>query len=204
MTAAAAATAGEVAIRSGRPRSRAADDAILTATLDLLREHGYGGLTVASVIERAGVSSATLYRRWTTKQDLVLAALENMRPEPANTDTGSLEGDIRAFLRHTCSAIDRGWAELSDAIGLEANRNPELSAALRERFLDPKVEVLRAIMERAKHRGELASTPSGEAALSLVVGPVHHHAIVMRRPLTDGFMRKATVSAVAGLKAACA
>ena len=134
----------------------------------------------------------------------MLAALETMRPEPANTDTGSLEGDIRAFLRHICSAIEHGWAELSDAIGLESNRNTELSAALRERFLDPKVEVLRGIMERAKRRGELPSAPSGEVALSLVVGPVHHHAIVMHRPLTDGFLRKATVSAVAGLKAACA
>src|SRR4051794_33801315 len=170
-----AATAGEAAVRSGRPRSRAADDAILTATLDLLREHGYGGLTVASVIERAGVSSATLYRRWTTKQDLVLAALETMRPEPANTDTGSLEGDIRAFLRHTCSAIDHGWAELSDAIGLEANSNPELLAALRERFLDPKVEVLRAIMERAKRRGAVGSGPSALAAAGHGFGSLPLH-----------------------------
>src|SRR3954469_20577088 len=98
MTAATAATAGEAAVRSGRRRSQAADDAILAATLDLLREHGYGGLTMSSVIERAGVSSATLYRRWATKQDLVLAALETMRPEPTSTDTGSLVGDVRAFL----------------------------------------------------------------------------------------------------------
>ena len=68
--------AGDTTVRSGRPRSQAADDAILRAALDLLREHGYGGLTMASIIERAGVSSATLYRRWATKQDLVLAALE--------------------------------------------------------------------------------------------------------------------------------
>ena len=123
-------TAG-TAVRSGRPRSQAADDAILSSTLDVLREHGYGGLTMAAVIERAGVSSATLYRRWTTKQDLVLAALETMRPEPVSTDTGSLDGDIRGFLRHTCGAIERGWADVSDAIGLEANSNPELLTALR-------------------------------------------------------------------------
>ena len=195
-------TAGDTAVRTGRPRSQAADDAILRAALDLVREHGYGGLTMASIIERAGVSSATLYRRWATKQDLVLAALETMRPEPVSTDTGSLDGDVRAFLRHTCGAIDRGWAELSDAIGLEANSNPQLAAALRERFLDPRVDELKAILERAKRRGELASAPSGEVALSLVVGPVHHHAIVMRRPLTDGFLRKAADHAVAGLRAA--
>src|SRR5690606_19453403 len=53
--------------RAGRQRDPAADEAILAATLELLAEGGYGTLTVAAVIERAGVSSATLYRRFATK-----------------------------------------------------------------------------------------------------------------------------------------
>jgi AcrR family transcriptional regulator len=184
--------------RTGRPRSRAANDAILAATLDLLREHGYGGLTMSAVIERAGVSSATLYRRWATKQDLVLAALESMRPEPTSTDTGSLAGDLRAFLRRTSGAIDRGWVEVSEAVGVEAKRNAELFDALYERFVHPKLEELSGILDRAKQRGELSAVPAPEVALSLVIGPVHYHAVVLSRPLTESFLRKAADHAVAG------
>ncbi|MBU3702145.1 MAG: helix-turn-helix transcriptional regulator, partial [Acidimicrobiia bacterium] len=68
-------------VRPGRQRSEAADHAILSATLDLLSETGYGALTVAAVIARSGVSSATLYRRWPTKQDLVAAALASLHAE---------------------------------------------------------------------------------------------------------------------------
>ena len=57
-------------------RGEAADAAILDATIEVLGEQGYGGLTVSAVIERAGVSSATLYRRWPTKLELVMAAIE--------------------------------------------------------------------------------------------------------------------------------
>ena len=62
--------------RPGRQRSEAAGELILATTLDCLREYGYAGLTMAGVIERAGVSSATLYRRWATKPELVAAAVE--------------------------------------------------------------------------------------------------------------------------------
>src|SRR5207249_6554662 len=74
--------------RRGRRRSEAADDAILAATLELLPERGYRALAMAAVIERAGVSSATLYRRWTTKHDLVVAALATLVPDPVDVDTG--------------------------------------------------------------------------------------------------------------------
>ena len=66
--------AASTPVRPGRQRSQAADEAILSATLDLLSERGYGGFTVSAVIDRSGVSSATLYRRWPTKQQLVAAA----------------------------------------------------------------------------------------------------------------------------------
>src|SRR5438309_1249328 len=92
-------------LRPGRQRSAAADAAILDATLDLLRERGYDSLTVAAVIDRAGVSSATLYRRWPTKQVLVAAAVASLAPEAVAIDTGSLEGDVTAFVRHVAQAI---------------------------------------------------------------------------------------------------
>src|SRR5205814_8491110 len=86
--------------RGGRHRNRACDETILAATLEILGEVGYEALTIAAVIERAGVSSATLYRRFTAKHDLVAAAIGSLLAEPAHVDTGSLAGDVLAFPRN--------------------------------------------------------------------------------------------------------
>ena len=66
----------ETPVRPGRPRSLAADEAIRDATLELLATEGYANLTMSGVAAQAGVSTATLYRRWTSKLDLVIAVLQ--------------------------------------------------------------------------------------------------------------------------------
>src|SRR5689334_19207728 len=95
----------ETKARPGRHRSEVADEAIHRATLELLVEHGYSGLTMAAVIERAGVSSATLYRRYTTKQELVSAAVATLVPAVTPVDTGTLEGDIAALVRDIAHSV---------------------------------------------------------------------------------------------------
>lgn len=185
----------------GRHRSAAADEAILSATLDLLRQCGYGGLTVAAVIERSGVSSATLYRRWPAKQDLVAAALESLSPEPENTDTGSLAGDIQAFVRNLAASVAARREEVVDAIASEAKRNPELGAALREKFLVPRLEQLTGILRRATRRHEVGQQVPPEVALSLIAGPLYYQAFVLSQPVTPAFQRRCVVHALHGLGA---
>src|SRR4051794_14248619 len=92
--------------RAGRHRSEAVDRGILEATIALLRDHGYEGLTMLAVIERAGVSSASLYRRWGSKQALVVAALESLTVENATADTGSLAGDLTALAERSARVLD--------------------------------------------------------------------------------------------------
>jgi AcrR family transcriptional regulator len=192
--------ANATATRPGRQRSAACDSAILAATLQLLSETGYAGLTIAAVIERSGVSSATLYRRWPTKQHLVAAAVATLVPQPANTDTGSLAGDLGAFVRHVARSISVRHEDVADALSIEKRRNPELAAALRERFLVPRLAELRALLARAKRRGELDTVPPVEVVLSLVVGPIYHRAFHLGEPLTPAFVRTATTHAVRALQ----
>ena len=189
------------ATRPGRQRSEACDSAILAATLQLLSETGYAGLTVAAVIERSGVSSATLYRRWPTKQHLVAAAVATLVPEPANTDTGSLAGDLAAFVQHVAQSISVRHEDVADALSIEKKRNPELAAALREHFLAPRLAELRGILLRAKRRGEVHTVPPVEVTLSLVVGPIYHRAFHLGEPLTPAFVRTATAYALRALQA---
>src|SRR5689334_1553080 len=109
--------------RPGRQRSAAVDEVILAATLDQLGRDGYDGFTVASVIERAGVSSATLYRRWPTKLELVMAAVSTLAPEPLGVDTGTLAGDLEALTQDLAASALRKRDDVADAVRTERRRN---------------------------------------------------------------------------------
>src|SRR5690348_858771 len=111
--------------RPGRHRSASADAAILDATLELLRERGYRALTVAAVIERAGVSSATLYRRWPSKPELVAAAIASLVPESFEVDTGTLRGDMSAFVHHVADSI-AARGNIIELLGAGASEDTEL------------------------------------------------------------------------------
>ncbi len=191
--------AASTSVRPGRQRSQAADDAILSATLELLSERGYGGFTVSAVIERSGVSSATLYRRWPTKQQLVAAAVASIVPQPTAADTGTLGGDLKAFLVDFAQSIAARREDIAEGLAHEVKHNPELAAALREKFLVPRLDELEKVLARALRRRELTDCPSTEIAYSLVVGPIYHRAFVMAKPLTADFLAEATMQALRGL-----
>lgn len=188
-------------VRPGRQRSEAADQAILGATLDLLAENGYGALTVASVIARSGVSSATLYRRWPTKQDLVAAALASMHAEIVDIDTGSLDGDIAEMVRSVADALTPRRDDLREDLAVELRRNPEFRAAINEKFIQPRRAVMAGIVDRAVERGELGQGLGFDVATAFVTGPMHHWVYVQGRRITPVFQRSVVDGALAALRA---
>src|SRR6266508_2329970 len=115
--------------RRGRPRDPSVDAAIRAATMDLLGEVGYAQLTMDQVAARAKVSKSSLYLRWPNKVALVADALQHRaRAVPEVPDTGSLPGDMRAFL----GALLRSRTAASralQAVGGEIASNPELRLA---------------------------------------------------------------------------
>jgi hypothetical protein len=129
-----------------------------------------------------------------------VAAVATLVPEPVDTDTGSLAGDLTAFIEQVAHSISLRHEGVAEALGIERRRNPELDAALRERFLAPRLAELRTILGRAKRRGELDGVPPAEVVLSLVVGPLHHRAFQLGEPLTPGFVRAATGFALRALR----
>jgi len=187
--------------RPGRQRSEAADQAILSATLDVLATDGYGGLTMAAVIARSGVSSATLYRRWDTKQDLVAAALASMHPAITPIDTGSLDGDVEDFVKAVSTSLSVRRDDINEDVAVALRQSAEFRAAVHEKFVAPRLAVLRQILEQARARGELGPGLGVEAAMSFVVGPLHHRVYVMDEALSPAFQRGATVAALAALRA---
>lgn len=152
----------------GRPRSTEADHAILTATIALLEERGYAHMTMQGVATRAGVSSATLYRRWTSKQDLVVATLSSLVPEEVPIDTGSLASDLDQLLRRMARKLGSDDGRLIKGIIGEAVRNPALAGALRAGVgVRPHPEVV-DILERAVARGEIPPPADLDVAATLM------------------------------------
>jgi AcrR family transcriptional regulator len=149
-------TTGSASRGRGRPRSEEAHRAILAAVVELLSEHGLGGLTIESVAARTGVGKTTIYRRWDTKNELVLEAMEQLRPPGPPPDTGSLIGDLNALV-----AVQRARLEATQlprviprVLG-ESLDEPELHAQIVERAVTPIRGILEEIVRRALDRGEL-------------------------------------------------
>ncbi|WP_353649201.1 TetR/AcrR family transcriptional regulator [Nakamurella sp. A5-74] len=142
----------------GRPRDDRREGEILAAANALLAERGYDGVTFEEVARRAGASKATLYRRWKSKRDMVIAALKAgpaAREGATEIDTGSLRGDLLALCRRlarTMQAADSRAALLLLQAGLE---DPELCEEI-ERSVGPTGARLPVnVVEAAVTRGEL-------------------------------------------------
>ncbi|MDO5644513.1 MAG: TetR/AcrR family transcriptional regulator [Dermabacter sp.] len=156
----------------GRPLNASLGPAIVNAVLSTLADGGYAHLTTAAVAERAGVSKATLYRRWPSKRDLILAAAAQIAADTEPTDEGSLRDQLRALLNRKREALSgRVGATLIVLIG-EAAHDPELTAVLRESVFDPTHRHLLVILERAESRGERVSPLAAEPAAHLIVGTI--------------------------------
>lgn len=190
--------------KPGRQRSEAADQAILGATLDLLGEDGYASLTMAAVIAKAGVSSATLYRRWPTKQDLVAAALATLHAEIVDIDTGSLRTDVVAMVQASADAMTPRRQDLADDLAIELRRNPEFRVAVNEKFVLPRRRVMGAIVERAQARGELGPSIDAETAFAFIGGPLHNRVYVQGKPLSASYQRTVAAGAFAAMIAVAA
>ena len=134
--------------RRGRPRAEGLDEALLDVTLDLAGEVGIHGMSMDDLAQRAGVSKATIYRRWPSKERLVLEALNHaMRPFDL-IDTGTLRNDLDAYLRELARRMSEGKASdvLPDLIAASV-RDPNLRSSLDE-YIRYRRQPLQTILGR--------------------------------------------------------
>jgi len=168
----------------GRPRSEASHQAIIQATLALLLEVGYGALTMEAVRDRAGVGKATIYRRWSSKEELVRDTIVFLHEDFAAPDTGSLRGDYEALAGAVRASASRGGAAmLMPRLLGESVHDPELFAIFRAHLVEPRRAALRSVLERAVARGEIRPGIDPELMVDLFAGPA-----VYRMLITGGDM----------------
>jgi AcrR family transcriptional regulator len=173
----------------GRPRLPGTDAAIGRATLDVLADVGYAGLTIDAVATQAGVSRPTVYRRHSTKAELVAAAVATAlaSANPAVPDTGDVATDVEHLLRNTIAALTTSTfgAAVAEIVG-PARHETELRQLL-DVALEERRGVLRAALGRAALEERL-SVPDVEVAIDLLLGAVYLRLLVTGAAMEDTFV----------------
>lgn len=166
----------------GRPRDPDLDRAILDATIALLAQEGFARMSIERVAARAGVGKPTIYRRWPSKVDLVIAALSRPGAERSASSEGSVRERLTRLLEELCMSVRTEPAKsILAALVAEIPRNPELASAVREVFLAKRRETAFALLREGVAGGELRADLDLELASDSLVGP-----IMLRLLLTGG------------------
>lgn len=176
--------------RRGRPRSAEVDEAVLLATVELLGEVGVSRLSMDEVAERAKVSKATIYRRWSSKEALVIDALNGATSHLDDPDTGTLRGDLERYLRQVARRFKTG--RMSDVLPhlIEvACHDPALRSSL-DHYVQTRRRPLMAIVERARERGEIRDGVDLEVLVDAIIGPFIYRRLLSRMPLSDTFVAR--------------
>ena len=154
---------------AGRPRNERLDDAILAATVRLLEKRGYQDLALTAVAEAAGTTTAAIYRRWSSKSDLVMHAVFRTTGDDVVADTDDLASDLATMVRWSVNKICRP-AALAALVGLLSESGPQRSA----RAADAAIVSLRTAerLEKAKAAGEIRTDVDTSVLVALISGPV--------------------------------
>ena len=188
----------------GRPRSERARVAILAAAAELLLDRGLAAVSMDTVAAQAGVSKATIYRWWPTKETLALDALytEWAAAQPSEVNTGSLRGDLISLLTPWARvASSRPYGRVIAALVSEAQTDPAYAAEYQRRVVQPRRDRARAILDRAIERGEIPPSTNAEVAIDLLYGPLYHRLLHGHAPLDDQFVMDVVDMALTGIYA---
>lgn len=159
--------------RPGRPRSEHADQAILSAALDLFAEAGPDALCIERVAAKAGVGKATIYRRWPGKEDMLVDALDSLGTHLPAPQGRSVRADLIALLGAICrEAADPRRSRLFALLQGEGRRYPRLMAKYVETVVQPQRDVVRSVLRRGVATGELRENTDIDAATFLLNGAV--------------------------------
>ena len=178
--------------RPGRPREERADRAIITATLELFADEGYYSLSMEAVAVRAGVSKATIYRRWAGKRELVIDALATLNDDfPQEADPlppGGTRDRLLMGLTHMSSTdADSLAGRIMPRMMVYSVSQPDLYAEYLDRVIVPRRRWLHSVLSEGVQNGELRPDLDIELAAMALVGPVilQVHSMGRRRDYPD-------------------
>ncbi|NEO70248.1 MAG: TetR/AcrR family transcriptional regulator [Moorea sp. SIO3H5] len=176
----------------GRPRSRASHQAMLKAALELLSEVGFEAMSIEVIAARAGVGKTTIYRRYSSKDQLVADAIESIREEVLIPDTGNLWSDIDALIENAAqiTLTPLGKQTVAMIIG-SASSNPGFAQIYWEKYLQPRRKSFAVIIERAKTRNEIPTDLDSDLVFDTMSGIMLYALIFPPRESWTTYVRRA-------------
>jgi AcrR family transcriptional regulator len=178
--------------RGGRKRDPARDTAILDAAIDTLGDVGFERMTMDMVALRAGAGKATVYRRWPSKEAMVLDAVAQMKRDQVDLDalpdTGSFRGDMLALFRPNSVAETERKLRAMRGVATLLSFDAAMSDAASDALVGPWVTANRTLMERAIARGEASASAPVERLAAIVPSLGAFRSLVQRRPFDRAFL----------------
>jgi AcrR family transcriptional regulator len=184
--------AAEPAPRLGRKRDHTRDPEILEAAIEVLAETGYDGMTMDLVATRAKAGKATVYRRWSSKAELVLEAVSCMKSADIDydhlPDTGTLRGDLLAMIKpHSIEDAKRKLEVMAGVISM-LSRAPELADAANAALVEPRAKANRILFQRAIDRGEISADCDVETLSLISPSMASYRVLILRKPVDRAFL----------------
>jgi len=169
--------------RSARVRS-----SVLEATLALMRETG-DAFGIADVAARSGVHATSIYRRWGTRDALIVDAVRShIGTEVPIPDSGSLKGDLHAFLDHSATFLQSPLG--SQLVRATATTMPLTSTDSRLTYWPERIERIAVIFNRAIERGEIVGDLDVELATEMLLAPLYFRLLITQQPLDPAFIER--------------
>lgn len=182
----------------GRPRRADVDGAVLAAAAALIVEVGMTGFSMDVVAQRAGVAKTTIYRRWSSREALVLDVMRAMVERQPVPDTGSVRSDLHAYLGDLVDRIEaRRRLDVLPQMIAAAVHDGQLRSSLDE-FIKCRQQPLRSILLRAKRRGELAEAFDVDVAVDSVLGALTYRQLLTSEPITPRFAERLLDATLSG------
>ncbi|MFB7668925.1 TetR-like C-terminal domain-containing protein [Kitasatospora sp. NPDC056138] len=178
-------------------------EALSVAFFEELASVGYARLSLEAVAKRAGAGKAAIYRRWPSKLEMTVALISQVAVDaPEITDSGTLRGDVLAFLAETAGALrHRLPSKIIPDLLAESTRNPELAQALFTAVRDTRRVKATGLLERAVGRGELPADVDRELALDFLAGPLYWRLAVVHTPTAPDYLERLTDKLLAAFAA---
>ncbi len=184
----------------GRPRSEASRGAIIAATNQLLRTIGLNRMSIEAVAEASGVGKTTIYRWWPSKGTLALDAyLEDMRDKVVVPDTGDGGEDLRRHTRAVIGFYAGEEGRIFAQFMAEAQSDPRLAEAFRERFLTQRRAAVKTIWQRGVARGDFRSDVDPDVAMDMIFAPIVYRLLAGHAPLVKSLADGLVDAALRGL-----
>jgi AcrR family transcriptional regulator len=174
----------------GRPRSEHARQEILAAAYKLLRDKGFNAVGSHEIAQAAGVSSATLYRWWKSKEEILFdACFEHMKPVLAIPETGSGLTRLRRYVLRATEFLVSEEGTVMARVLTGIHEDKRLRQVFLERYVKPRRQIQRRIIEDAIASRELKAMTDPELLIDALNGPLFFRWLQGHAPLDKGFAK---------------